>query len=147
MHQQAPPDFAAAARRHFADAELLHVQQRLASADHLAGIAAECALKAILIDHMNGYLNSRNRPDHPNRDSSHRYSHLPDLWDEIALVAQGRAWNQLTTIFVTNPFERWNVAERYSDGNHITAQRSAEHLTAARTIIDLHHQATTYGVI
>jgi hypothetical protein len=43
----APSDFAAA-RRHFDDAQLLHGAQRFANADHLAGVAAECGLKAIL---------------------------------------------------------------------------------------------------
>jgi hypothetical protein len=44
----ANPDFRAAARRHHDDAGFLLADSRWANADHLAGLAAECALKAIM---------------------------------------------------------------------------------------------------
>lgn len=34
--------------RHWQDAELLHRKERLANADHLYGLSAECGLKALL---------------------------------------------------------------------------------------------------
>jgi len=50
------PDFAAAAARHCRDADFLHTDNRFASADHLAGIAAECGLKAIILHFLGGRL-------------------------------------------------------------------------------------------
>jgi hypothetical protein len=44
----ASPDFKAAARRHHDDAHFLLGDNRWANADHLARLAAECALKAII---------------------------------------------------------------------------------------------------
>ncbi|MDR3553905.1 MAG: hypothetical protein P4L55_04045 [Syntrophobacteraceae bacterium] len=42
-------DFCDAAYRHFNDAKRLFDNDRMANADHLTGIAAECALKAVMV--------------------------------------------------------------------------------------------------
>jgi len=44
-----PVDFYDACKRHWNDAEHLFDQKRLANADHLFGLAAECALKAVMV--------------------------------------------------------------------------------------------------
>lgn len=43
-----PADFLDAMDRHWRDAELLRRKERLANADHLYGLSAECGLKAIM---------------------------------------------------------------------------------------------------
>jgi hypothetical protein len=60
-----PRDVYAAMKRHWRDAELLSSQdpKRLANADHLYGLAAECGLKA-LIEKADNPLDIDNNPDH-----------------------------------------------------------------------------------
>jgi hypothetical protein len=89
--------FAEAARRHLADALLLHDRKRFANADHLAGVAAECGLKAILMDHLGGVLNGKGKPSHP-ANPAHKYGHLPSLWSDLATTAHGRAAAQFATL-------------------------------------------------
>jgi len=43
-----PTDFRDAAERHFEDAGYLEAGNRPANADHLFGLSAECALKAVM---------------------------------------------------------------------------------------------------
>lgn len=43
-----PVDFRDAAERHWEDAEHLMNNDRLANADHLYGLSAECSLKAVM---------------------------------------------------------------------------------------------------
>ncbi|MCP2164557.1 HEPN domain-containing protein [Goodfellowiella coeruleoviolacea] len=141
--------FALAARRHHADAVFLHDAGRLANADHLAGFAAECALKAILVEYLGGEVNPNGPPTHrdlPNRE----FRHLPGVWNLIGMVAQGRGGAQfLPLIQASNPFSlhRWNVNERYSDGRHISAARVRELLEVARNIIAIYAQAQINGQV
>ncbi|MEU6130297.1 hypothetical protein ABZ805_14090 [Saccharopolyspora sp. NPDC047091] len=138
--------FAEAAVRHYRDAELLLGRQRVANADHLAGIAAECALKAILIGHLGGVLHG-DRPKHPAEPKA-TYGHLPGLWHELSLLPAGRtggAFHQ--AISAANPFEHWTVFERYSDGAHIDAARADAHLAEARKLLSFHQQAQINGVL
>ncbi|MCX2733540.1 hypothetical protein OOZ19_25135 [Saccharopolyspora sp. NFXS83] len=144
-----PPDttrFADAADRHYRDAQLLREEQRFANADHLAGVAAECALKAILVGHLGGVVR-RGRPTHPQHSDS-RYGHLPGLWRELGLISSGRTGSTFHQVITgTNPFLRWDVAERYSDGSHIDARRADTHLDEARKILSFHQQAQIYGAL
>ncbi|MGH3622829.1 MAG: hypothetical protein ACRDQ5_13690, partial [Sciscionella sp.] len=89
------PDFAAAARRHFSDAEHLCAQQRLPNADHLAGLAAECGLKAILIDHCGGSIDAGGKPRHGTKCIA---VHLPTLWAEVAARIDGRSAGRLVAL-------------------------------------------------
>ncbi|GAA0526035.1 hypothetical protein [Saccharopolyspora thermophila] len=106
-----PPDFPTAARRHYQNALLLRKEQRLPNADHVAGMAAECGLKAILIGYLDGFVNKKNnKPDHPVHPSGKpgpSYGHLPTLWEEICLVASGRNANAFYLAMTQkNPFHR-----------------------------------------
>jgi hypothetical protein len=66
-----PLDFARAAFRHLRDASLLRQNERLANADHLAGLAAECAIKVALPKDVAGDVEIR-----------HRW-HVNDLWYRV----------------------------------------------------------------
>ncbi|GAA3362790.1 hypothetical protein [Saccharopolyspora gregorii] len=138
--------FAEAAVRHYQDALLLRERQRLANADHLAGISAECALKAIFIGHLGGVIQD-DLPKNPAKPKR-TYGHLPGLWHELSLVVAGRtggAFHQ--AISAANPFEHWKVFERYSDGAHTDAARADAHLAEAQKILFLHEQAQINGVL
>ncbi|MFG2548514.1 hypothetical protein ACGFWF_01015 [Streptomyces sp. NPDC048581] len=130
-------------------------------ADHLAGIAAECAIKAMLLDFFGSVQDTplgipyspaiRNRPTQSNRqaekarkDSQH--GHLPHVWDQLLLLANGHhGATVLAQIPQQNPFrestDEWDVAHRYRDSGQISEQRVKRHLAAARTVIAAYQQA------
>jgi hypothetical protein len=136
-------DFGQAAHRHLSDATLLQKTGRHVNADHLAGVAAECGLKAILIDFLGGRTDTSGRPHHERKSMGF---HLPRLWDEVAITAQGRSASRFASVLAeANPFQAWNVAERYSDGKHIDTDRTEIHIGHARRIVALHQQAEIDG--
>ncbi|MBB5155019.1 hypothetical protein [Saccharopolyspora phatthalungensis] len=131
--------FAEAARRHFHDAQVLRDRDRLANADHLAGFAAEGGLKAILENYLGVRIEG----------SSFR-KHLPRRWEEMAMAPVFRSLTGSTFhhfLTGTNPFQRWEVGERYSDGCHIDAERTDAHLAAAQRILSLHEDAQITGAL
>lgn len=96
-------NFYEAFSRHDADAALLLKKRRWANADHLLGLAAECALKAILL--QQGIQSKNGDMDRPYRD------HINLLWDRYQNFMQTR------NVFVIpdeNPFRDWNIAQRYA---------------------------------
>ncbi|MFI6027887.1 hypothetical protein [Amycolatopsis magusensis] len=140
--------FGKAARRHFDDAQLLHGAGRFANADHLAGVAAECALKAVLMEFLGGTLNQKGRPSHSARPSGGAYSHLPGLWSDIAAAAHGRTSAVFSSLISgQNPFDAWNIAERYSDGEHIDPRRAGGHIDSASRILAIYQRAEIDGAI
>ncbi|MER7014064.1 hypothetical protein ABT324_21805 [Saccharopolyspora sp. NPDC000359] len=146
--------FFAAAFRHYQDAQLLRGQERLPNADHLAGIAAECGLKAVLTSYLGGYIDEGNRPNHrahprgSKKKDKHEYGHLPTLWDEIAVVSSGRSGSTFHQAMPQeNPFHQWDVAERYAEGSHIDVTRADQHLAAARKVLPFYEEAKITGVL
>jgi hypothetical protein len=143
-----PSNFAAAGQRHLKDAQTLHQQQRWANADHLSGIAAECGLKAILLQFLGGVPNPRGMPTHPTMPPRHHYGHINSMWSELAATSHGRGGAQFAALIsVPCPFTNWDVSERYSDGTHIDEQRAGQHLSEAQKILALHEQAKINGVL
>jgi hypothetical protein len=138
--------YAAAGQRHLADGWLLHQSGRKASADHLAGLAAECIMKAILL-HFLGATMRDNRPTvGPSRSDS--YGHMPGAWDQIALYAQGRAGAQFVSLITSpNPFSDWNVADRYLDGSQVRIIATHRHLRAADKLSRIYQHATLVGAL
>lgn len=77
-------DFRDAAERHWGDAEYLFSDTRLANADHLFGLAAECALKAVM-QALGMALGSGGVPV----DQQYKV-HINHLWDEFISFSSGR---------------------------------------------------------
>ncbi|MGK4008633.1 hypothetical protein WMF31_38855 [Sorangium sp. So ce1036] len=110
-------NYAEAAKRHYADAELLKNDGRLPGADHFYGLAAECALIGIMACRpecarhfgADGSIEGRFR-DHVNK-----------IWTEVLRLFQGRKaggyFSALTSAYRENPFRDWHVLQRY----HATA--------------------------
>lgn len=141
------PDFKAAARRHHRDAQFLIDDRRWPNADHLAGVAAECGLKAILLDHRGARLDPRNRPVW-GQASKRLDLHIKQLWDEVRLVVAGRSAPVFAALVTGSvPFANWEIADRYSDGNTITKRRAREHLDTAKAIMEVLEQAIRDGVL
>lgn len=126
------------------------------SADHLAGIAAECAIKAILLDFFGSVQDTplgipyspkiRNNPAAPSKTQidkarkASEHGHLPHVWEQLLLLANGhQGATVLAQLPTQNPFresaDEWDVAHRYRDSGQITEQRVKRHLAAARSVI------------
>jgi hypothetical protein len=143
----ATSDFKAAARRHYKDAQFLLGGDRWPNADHLAGVAAECALKAMLLGYFGVALNQRGIPQHPHNPRS-TLGHVNHLWGELSQIVTGRAGPAFTALVAgPTPFATWDVADRYSDGSAITQQEARGHVNAAKTIIGMLEQAMLTGAV
>lgn len=120
-------DFGRAALRHVDDASLLHDRERFPSADHLAGLAAECALKFALPLRESG-----------DGDIAKRYHyHINELWNRVPLGTLGRRYRTLSSLLRserTGPFSDWSIDQRYCDGSAVTQLVSETHLKAARRL-------------
>ncbi|WP_406049293.1 hypothetical protein OG280_10590 [Streptomyces virginiae] len=160
-----PPAFLAASRHHFHTAKLASDKQLRISADHLAGLAAECAIKAILVDYLGSVIKSgkayngelkadakekmqrEGLEKMPEKDYWH--GHLPEVWGHFTSVIGKRqarsAGPDFSTLLGDNPFDGWNVAHRYCDDAEIPETLVAQHLQAARILIAAHEQARTLG--
>lgn len=103
-------DFRDAAKRHWEDAELLKEQKRIHNADHHYGVAAECALKEVMV--------ILGTPTDVRGDIDKRFwKHMPDLWSEYQTFAQGRRGARYVSPlgrFSGNPFSDWHMDQRYA---------------------------------
>ena len=116
-------NFQAAARRSSKDADLLYENSRLGTADHLYGLAAECALKAIL--ERCGVLSPSNIP-------TQLKCHIDKLWTEYGIHASGR---KMPPIPNDNPFSSWRVHDRYEADHKFTQERVAGHRRGALQVL------------
>jgi hypothetical protein len=139
----ANPDFKAAARRHHKDAQFLLDDKRWPNADHLAGVAAECGLKAILLGWFGVTLNARSIPVW----GSKKLGHVDELWNEVARIISGRSAPIFAALMVGSPFANWHVSDRYSDGNATIEQDAIDHLDMAKKIIGMLELATLDGFV
>jgi HEPN domain-containing protein len=138
------PDFKSAARRHYRDAQYLLDDQRWPNADHLAGVAAECGLKAIMLGYLGAKLNQQSKPVW----GSTNLGHVNQFWKELPLIVAGRTAPVFATLVAgPAPFANWDVADRYSDGNGITEQCSRDHLNNAKEVLEVLEQAIRDGVL
>lgn len=135
-------DFKNAARRHFADAQLLEQSNRLANADHLYGISAECALKAIIVEEnpaavhpISGEFIDKDYWLHFKSTNSKR-----DLWQVFSVGFAGRlaAHNPLPS---SNPFSDWEIDQRYWADNcfsHVNIIQHSQGCRELQQMLDTH---------
>lgn len=110
------PDFADAAERHWEDAHFLYQDGRIANADHLLGLSAECSLKAIMLG-LGMQLNETTGAPAVGR---HRV-HIDKLWDEFQTFATDRGGARYAAILsgASAPFDGWSVNDRYASSSDI----------------------------
>lgn len=120
-------DFKNAYIRHQKDANNLFDNKRYANADHLYGLAAECALKAVmiklepsLVDQNGDLVNQGDR------------IHIDKLWEHFRFFLQGRtASTYLAHISSSkNPFSNWNINDRYAHEKRFTQSSISSHRAA-----------------
>lgn len=122
--------------------------------DHLAGLAAECVAKAMLMDFFGSVQDSPDaKPYSPTRASAPGmnkfkagHGHMPGAWDDLMLLAHGRRGAEiLKHIPRQNPFkaqsDEWSESHRYRDGAKLSPQRVTRHLTAALCLITAYDHA------
>jgi hypothetical protein len=120
--------FAVAALRHWQDAILLQESHRLANADQLYGIAAECGLKSALAEAGAG------KGEAALEERYHK--HIDKLWAQISVQGLQRRFPKLVAILrAENPFADWSISQRYADGEGITAVIVAEHRKWASRVL------------
>lgn len=114
-----------AAIRHLTDGDTLSSAKRYANADQLYGLAAECALKAVMV----GLGMQVTRGGAP-RDHAHKV-HMPELWMAFQSFAEGRlASRYMEPLSHLNPFEDWKVDQRYWASRAIGMARTQNHRDA-----------------
>jgi hypothetical protein len=121
-----PVDFRDASERHWDDAGHLFTNARLANADHLFGLAAECAMKAVMRG-LGMTLRPNDRPEDP-------YAvHINLLWDQFITFAHGRGGAHYANMLSggRNPFDDWHVRQRYDHRNQFS-----------QTVVENHQQAS-----
>lgn len=134
--------FTEAANRHAKDAELLDSSSRTSNANHLWGMAAECALKAVLRALAGPALfMADGTPKPPYRQ------HIDHLWPEVITFFSGRSEVYLTSLLpATNPFNAWSVRGRYAaDADVPNSVMHREHQHGAAQCLLLLETARSYG--
>lgn len=141
--------FASAASRHFKDASYLHDDDRLPTADHLYGFAAECAVKSLLLRYTEVTMGSpkpqASHPDDPSRVIE--FGHVNELIPEVRLFARGRRGARMCAALGKDlqAFRQWRVRYRYEDGSYAQADVVTRRRDAAHRILILHERAVLNG--
>jgi hypothetical protein len=122
-----PTDFLDAMERHWHDAELLFHESppRLANADQLYGLSAECGLKALM---AKGGMDIVNNSDHKSKYKKH----VNATWSHFNDFRQGcLAGYALNT---DNPFNHWMIDHRYASQSAFDAPRVQRHQAGAQQV-------------
>ncbi len=134
-----PTDYFDAMERHWEDAELLwnHEPKRFANADQLYGLVTECGLKAIMgVLDNNFFDNNLQMPSNP----EHKV-HADRICSVYTAFLQGGHAARYALPFNTNPFEQWEIDDRYANREHFNHARVYGHRGAALQVKDLVDEA------
>jgi|SRR5579862_107017 len=125
-------DFCDAAHRHYEDATQLFESKKFPNADHLYGLGAECALKAIMVG-----LGAPAK-DGDLEDEAH-HLHINKLWSEFQVFVNGRSASRYATplrALQGEPFDKWHIAQRYAHRRDISSGKiPIEHQKAAKACL------------
>ena len=135
-------DFFDAHGRHWADAESLFAEGRLANADHHYGIAAECGLKRLML-HFGMTMNQAN--DSPNQRDDRK--HVDGIWSRFEAYRSGHDQGVGYALSSENPFHDWHVAQRYVNQSSFTQTRVKPHQNGANLVCALVKKALKDGLI
>lgn len=135
-------DFLDAHQRHWDDAETLFQAQRLANADHLYGVSAECGLKKLMIVFgMNVNSTTGSPVDYQDR------KHANDIWMRFESYRCGHVVGVGYILPAPNPFHDWDVSQRYAHQSNFDQARIQTHQDGARTVCELIKKAKLEGLI
>ncbi|MDY7228640.1 hypothetical protein [Hyalangium rubrum] len=135
-------NFRKALDRHWTDADSLDRAKRLANADHLFGISAECALKAVMIA-----LGAPTNSDGDLSNADHQ-KHINTLWSNFRIFAQGpHGARYAAKLGSINPFKDWHVIQRYFGDEHFTAATVQAHRAGAFKAKEVFQLAIQDGIL
>lgn len=131
--------YQAATTRCWTDGESLYATARLGTADHLYGLAAECALKAIL-EGLRIITSAATAPVKPFK------AHGDDIWQQYVLALNGRTQVSLQAP-LPGPFGAWRIEDRYAPDAVFTQTRVDGHRNGAKVAIGLLEHARITGIV
>jgi hypothetical protein len=134
------PDFLDAHERHWEDAELLKDGNRLANADHLFGISAECGLKCLMIQF--GMPMDTDKP----KDRQDRI-HVNKIWIRFEAYRSGHLQGINYALSLPDPFMDWDVNQRYARRDDFDISRLASHRAGAEADLNLIKKAKLAGLL
>lgn len=134
-------DFLDAHRRHWDDAERLFGVERWANADHLYGVAAECGLKRLMLTF--GML--VNAGGDPSDDKDRR--HVNGLWARYESYRSGYGASTNYLLPLANPFNNWNVSDRYVHQGGFDQPRAQAHQQGAKLVCEMIARAQLDGLL
>lgn len=135
-------DFKDAAGRHAQDADSLLTLGRWPNADHLAGLAAECALKSVMLS-MGMPVDSTGTPT----DQQHKV-HIDKLWPVFIGFCTARSGAAYAAqLSAVSPFADWKVHQRYEAQGAIPQAVATAHVAAASQCMAILNQAILDGVV
>jgi hypothetical protein len=107
-------DMPASARRHLEAANVLSEHRKNDVAGYLFGVAAECAIKAMMQDARIPVLPKEKRRDDP------YFAHFPELRTMLRDMQLGRSATPLMKYIADDSFmNNWSTDMRYSHGREI----------------------------
>lgn len=127
--------------RHWKDAETLFSRQRYANADHLYGLAAECALKC-LMQKFGMPVDSGYAPQKP-KDRVH----INEVWGRYEAYRSGKPQGAAYALPSKNPFQCWRIADRYAHQSRFDLSRVNRHRGGAEMACNLIRNAQKAGLL
>lgn len=135
-------DFLDASDRHWQDAEQLFNSERWANADHLYGLAAECGLKRLMLVFGMSFDTEGNMPK---RKSDRR--HVDGVWNRYDTYRSGHHEGADYVLPSENPFQNWDIGQRYANQSNFDQQRANSHRSGAIVVRELLRKARLEGLI
>ncbi len=135
-------DFTDAQDRHWVDAQTLYAAQRWANADHLYGVAAECALKSLMLVFGMPFDAAKDKPA-KNDDRQH----IDSIWVRYETYRTGHHQGAAYTLPTGTPFHDWHISQRYADQSGFNSVRVNAHREAAEAARQLVEKARRDGLI
>ncbi len=134
-------DFLDAHHRHLNDADSLFNASRLANADHLYGMAAECGLKQLMIAFG---MQTKSTGD-PRQDKDRQ--HVDKVWMRYEAYRSGHVQGVHYGLPSTTPFGDWCASQRYEKKVRFYYARVEPHHTAAHAVHALLKKAESAGLV
>ena len=135
-------DFLDAHQRHWHDAEYLFQNQRWANSDHLYGMATECGLKRMM-EIFGMEINSSSGSPQDKKDREHANI----IWERFESYRSGRVEGTGYELPTDNPFNNWNVSDRYAHQSGFNQAEVQAHQAGAMVVCGLIKRAQRDGLL
>lgn len=134
-------DFLDAHERHWHDAEFLYQGQCWANADHLYGFAVECGLKGLML-----VFGMKVDPSGKPKDKKDQ-EHARNIWQRFESYRCGHPRGTGYALPNVNPFNKWDVSDRYAHRSNFNQQWTQSHQAGAKLVSELIRKAKKEGLI